>query len=140
MAQHDTAPTRDAFAQSAPPPANAFRRGPRNQEAYGTSLDDAARMRTRRRSVSARLVGVGVEGWLRLAGLSLAVGVVVEAAGFNPLAPHFVWAEAVQQLGQAALGVLAWSVAHGWRPLLIGALFVGPLWLGWRVITLPFRR
>lgn len=79
-------------------------------------------------------------GWVRLAGLCVAVGVVLRLARINPLAPDFDPARAALSIGRSVLELLGWAVMNGWAPLLTGAVVVLPVWLLWRLASLPFRR
>lgn len=93
-----------------------------------------------RRSFRARMLGVGAFGWLRLALLCLAAGVVFEASGVNPFAPDFTWSGLASALATGAARILSWSITNGWRPLLVGAIVVGPVWLLWRAVVALFSR
>jgi hypothetical protein len=101
---------------------------------------DAAKAdRPPHRSLRSKLFGIGVIGWLRLAALSVLVGVVLRLAGVNPLAPEFSLGGAASAVGRSAVDLAGWAISNGWAPLLTGAVVVAPLWLVWRVVTLPFR-
>lgn len=69
---------------------------------------------------------------VRLAILSLIVGVVLSAVGFDP---YNIWSSLerlVERSYQALHDLLAW----GWRYFLLGAVIVFPLWLILRLLKL----
>ena len=86
------------------------------------------------------MFAVGFFGWVRLAALCLIVGVVFEASRVNPFAPDFTLAGMASALATGAGSILSWIITHGWRPLLIGAIVVGPVWLLWRALWAVFRK
>ena len=77
---------------------------------------------------------------LRLAGLSLLVGLVVQAGRFNPADPEVGVLPGLAALARAAWSTSVWMATHAWQPLLAGATVVLPIWVLWRLISLPFRR
>ncbi|MEM9738887.1 MAG: hypothetical protein AAF829_03395 [Pseudomonadota bacterium] len=104
-----------------------------------------ARKRTKKekppkRPLLLRLFGVSIWGGLKLIVLCVIIGGAI-----------MVWQEAERAAqenaaavaGQAAQQVWAgavWTAQNFWQPALYGAGFVAPVWVLWRVITLPFRR
>jgi hypothetical protein len=91
------------------------------------------------RTFGDKMFGVGFWGWVRLGALCLVAGAIFAAGAVNPFAPGFLWSAVPGQLAQGVLNVFTWSVGTAWRPLLFGAIAVGPIWLLWRLITVPFR-
>lgn len=99
--------------------------------------DDGAPLR---RSFASKLFGVGVWGWLRLAGLCMVVGAIMRIGNVNPLAPDFTLRGAATSLASGLGNLAVWLVGNGWLPALMGGLVVLPLWLVWRLLSSPFRR
>ena len=93
-----------------------------------------------RRSFAAKMFHVTPWGWIKLAGLCLAVGAVLQASGVNPFEPGFTLSGAAGSLGRALINTALWALTNGWAPALIGAAIVLPLWLLWRLLSVPFRR
>jgi hypothetical protein len=92
------------------------------------------------RSLQSKLFGIGPSGYFQLTVLCIAVGAVLEAGGFNPFDPGFTWQAALSGIGSGALNVLGWVINAGWKPMLIGAAITLPIWLVWRLLSVPFRR
>jgi hypothetical protein len=92
------------------------------------------------RTFVARMLGVGVMGWVQLLIVCVAVGAVAETSGINPFAPNFSLGGAATAAATASLNVLGWAMTNGWRPLLTGAIVVLPVWLVWRLVSSSFRR
>jgi hypothetical protein len=92
------------------------------------------------RTLQSKLFGIGPSGYFQLAVLCIAVGAVFEAGGLNPFDPGFTWQTALTGLGTGALNVIGWVIQAGWKPMLIGAAVTLPIWLVWRVLSVPFRR
>jgi hypothetical protein len=93
-----------------------------------------------RRSIISKMFDLGAWGWIKLAVLCLAVGAVLQASGINPFASDFTLGGAAASLGHALVNTALWALANGWAPALIGAIVVLPLWLLWRLLSVPFRR
>lgn len=117
----------------------ANRSDPRGRADYDHLVEDRDEDRPGRRSFADRMFNIGWMGWIRLAMLSVVVGVIVRAAGVDPLAPDFTFTGALQSIGRALGELAGWAVANGWLPLLVGAAIVAPVWLLWRLLSLPFR-
>jgi hypothetical protein len=93
-----------------------------------------------RRSFTSKMFDISRWGWVKLGLLCLVVGVVLRAAEINPFDRSFAWSGALASLA-GALGRLGlWLLANGWAPALIGVCVVMPLWLLWRLLSVPFRR
>ncbi len=91
------------------------------------------------RSLRDKMFGIGFSGWFQLAVLCIVVGAVFQAGGVDFFAPGFSWNRLLGGIANGALAVLGWIIETGWRPLITGALVVGPIWLAWRLLSVPFR-
>lgn len=93
-----------------------------------------------RRHVLLRLFGIGPGGIIRLILWCVGVGLVIQLMNQarNPEP------QTVVPFLEAALGAIGsafqWAITNGWKPAITGALVVLPLWVLWRLLTLPFRR
>ena len=78
---------------------------------------------------------------LRLGGSITAgtVGAVLRIADVNPFEPGFTLGGAAASLGRGVVNLLLWALANGWAPALIGVAVVMPIWLLWRLLSVPFR-
>ncbi len=92
------------------------------------------------RSILIRLFGIGPWGVLKLLGLCILVGFVVLAANFNPASPDVNIPEAIASIASQALAAAGWAVRNFWKPALAGAGIVLPIWVLWRLVSLPFRK
>lgn len=93
-----------------------------------------------KRPLLARLFAISVWGGVKLAGLCVLVGFFVMAASFDPGDPDFNIGEALGAVVRRTFSALGWMIRNFWQPLLAGALVVLPVWVIWRVISLPFRK
>lgn len=93
-----------------------------------------------RRPLLVRLFAISPWGALKLLALCVLVGLFVLAAQFDPRSPSFDAAGAATSLARDAWAALSWMVQNFWKPALAGAGVVLPLWVLWRLISLPFRR
>jgi uncharacterized protein DUF6460 len=91
------------------------------------------------RTLKSKLFGIAPSGYVQLGLISVGVGAVVQAGGLNPWQPGFTWQSALSSLSTGALNVLGWTLQSGWQPLLLGAAVVVPVWLAWRLLSVPFR-
>lgn len=92
------------------------------------------------RPLLVRLFGISVWGGVKLTGLCILVGFFVMAASFDPRHPDFNIARALGAILRQALSAFGWMIRNFWQPALAGALVVLPVWVIWRVISLPFRK
>lgn len=92
------------------------------------------------RSFTSKMFGVGWAGYVQLVLLCVGVGAVFQAGGINPFDPGFTWAGAVDAAGKGVVTVVSWAFGNGWQPFLVGLMAVAPVWLAWRLLTIPFRR
>lgn len=93
-----------------------------------------------RRHILLRLFGIKPFGWVRLAGLCILVGFFVMAAEFDPASPNVDVLGALGSFFQTAFATIRWGVVNFWKPALAGASIVMPIWLLWRLVSLPFRK
>jgi len=105
-----------------------------------TTVDPKPPRRRRRRPLLVRLFGISVFGWIRLTILCVLVGFVVMAVNFDPRTVEVDVASTVDTLVRNAVTAGSWLVQNFWRPALAGATVVLPLWVLWRLVSLPFRR
>ncbi len=102
--------------------------------------DPDRRLGHQHKSTAARIFGIGLWGWVRLVLICLAVGILLRGLGQNPFSAEFSLGEAFGNLVGSILAVLRFIVVHGWLPALIGAVVVIPIWILWRLVSLPFRK
>lgn len=93
-----------------------------------------------KRPLLKRLFGMSFWGGLKLLGLCILVGFFVMAANFDPSNPDFNLAEALRAILRQSFAALGWAITNFWQPALAGALVVLPLWVIWRVVSLPWRK
>ncbi|MBI1358929.1 MAG: hypothetical protein GC155_01460 [Alphaproteobacteria bacterium] len=92
------------------------------------------------RSIREKMFDITAWGWIKLAGLCLAVGALLRVADINPFSPGFTLGGALASLAKAVGDIAAWAVVYGWLPALLGVIVVMPIWLLWRLLSVPFRR
>lgn len=93
-----------------------------------------------KRPLLKRLFGISLWGGLKLLGLCILTGFFVMAANFDPGNPDFNLAEALRAILRQSFAALGWAIGNFWQPALAGALVVLPVWVIWRVISLPWRK
>ena len=93
-----------------------------------------------KRHVLLRLFGIGPWGALKLTGLCILVGFFVMAANFNPASRDADIPGALAAIARQALAAAGWAVRNFWKPALAGATVVLPVWVLWRLASLPFRK
>ncbi len=93
-----------------------------------------------RRHILRRLFGIKLFGWVRLAGLCILVGFFVMAAEFDPASPNVDVMGALGSFLKSAIATIRWGIANFWKPAVAGASIVMPIWLLWRLASLPFRK
>lgn len=96
--------------------------------------------RERARPMWLRLIAIGPGGFLNLVLWCVIAGLVMRFTGLSPWTGPQSAAETADSMWRQGLDALGWAVKMGWKPALTGATVILPVWLGWRVITLPFRR
>lgn len=87
-----------------------------------------------------RLFGISFWGALKLLMLCILAGFFVMAANFDPRNPGFDPGEAFGAILSQSLAALGWALRNFWQPALAGTAIVLPLWVLWRLVSLPFRK
>lgn len=93
-----------------------------------------------KRPVLQRLFGISVWGSFKLAITCILVGFFLLALEFDPVADDVNVLGALGELFRNLFGAAVWAVKNFWKPLLAGASIVLPLWVLWRLVSLPFRK
>lgn len=93
-----------------------------------------------KRALLLRLFGIGLWGTLKLVILCILVGFVLLTMQFNPASPSFDMTDALGTFFKNAIAAANWAATNFWKPALTGASLVLPIWILWRLISLPFRR
>ena len=93
-----------------------------------------------KRHVLLRLLGISPWGWVKLVLLCILVGFLVMAAEFDPASPNVNVGAAIGSFLSTLGAALRWAVANFWKPALVGAGIVLPIWFLWRLLSLPFRK
>ena len=106
----------------------------------GTKSKKKDKPKRRRRHILLRLFGISPWGWLKLAVLCVIVGSFVMAVNFDPRTAEVDLMSAASQFVSDAWTAAGWLVRNFWQPALAGATVVLPLWVLWRLVSLPFRR
>ncbi|MCF6328960.1 MAG: hypothetical protein L3J02_04075, partial [Henriciella sp.] len=75
-----------------------------------------------------------------LAWLCILVGFFVMASEFDPSSPNGDGTGAVGNFLKSAAATVRWAAVNFWKPALAGAGIVMPVWVLWRMISLPFRK
>lgn len=92
------------------------------------------------RSLLRRLFGIGLWGALKLTALCILVGFFVMAANFDPRSPDANVPGAMAAIFKQTVEAAGWAVRNFWKPALAGATIVLPVWIIWRLVSLPFRK
>lgn len=93
-----------------------------------------------KRHILRRLFGISLWGAIKLLALNIVVGFFVLASNFDPTSPDVNVGAALSELAQRTADALTWGVTHFWKPALAGAALVMPIWVLWRLVSLPFRK
>lgn len=93
-----------------------------------------------KRPLLARLFGIGIWGSIKLIVLCILVGFVLLTAQFDPASPDFDATETLSLVLHNAAAAAQWAATNFWKPALAGATLILPIWILWRLATLPFRR
>ncbi|MFN4185231.1 MAG: hypothetical protein ACK4M6_10630 [Hyphomonas sp.] len=93
-----------------------------------------------KRPLLTRLFGIGVWGGLKLLALCILIGFFVMATNFDPGDPSFNIVEALRAMLRQLFSALGWAIGNFWQPALAGALVVLPVWVLWRLVSLPWRK
>lgn len=92
------------------------------------------------RPLLVRLFGISIWGAVKLAVICVIVGFFVLAANFDPAEADVNVGSAILNALSSAVEAAGWTVRNFWKPALAGATLVLPIWILWRLATLPFRR
>lgn len=130
----------DAAPDPAPAPAPPPPPAPAAEPAASTVKRAKAAETAPKRPVLARLFAISIWGAVKLLALCILVGLIVLAANFDPRSPSVDLGETAASLARQAWGALSWAGANLWKPALAGASIVLPLWVLWRLVSLPFRK
>jgi hypothetical protein len=107
-----------------------------NRDPFWNDPDPHAQGRVRAPlSFSGRMFNVGWKGWTRLVIICVLVGAIFQAGGFNPFAPGFTIGQGAGQILDGIIKIATWSAQLAAMPLLLGAILVLPLWVGWRALV-----
>ena len=93
-----------------------------------------------KRALLLRLFGIGVWGAIKLVLLCVVVGFIVLTMEFDPASPSFDVTDALGVFLKNAYVTAKWAMTNFWKPALAGASLVLPVWVLWRLISLPFRK
>lgn len=122
------------------PPASVFASGDTAKASGKWWQAHAKREKKPKRPLLLRLFGIGLWGGIKLVLLCVLVGFVLLAMDFDPAAPGFDMTDAIGAFFKNAWATARWAVTNFWKPALVGASIVLPLWILWRLTSLPFRR
>ena len=100
----------------------------------------AAPEKAPKRPLKSRLLSVTVWQVIQLLVISTIVGLFLLALDLSADRQSLNIDGALIQLFQSLGSAFLWIVKTFWKPLLAGAAVVLPLWLLWRLVSLPFRK
>ena len=106
----------------------------------GSAKEKTGKAKRKPRSPLAKLFLIKPWGYVKLFAYCVLVGFVMLAIRFNPADPGFDAGTAVQDLWSNTIGAARWALLNLWEPALAGATIVLPVWVIWRLVTLPFRK
>lgn len=93
-----------------------------------------------KRPLLRRLFGIGIWGTVKLIALCILIGFFVMAANFDPRAPDADVPAAMAAVFKQTVAAAGWAALNFWKPALAGATIVLPIWVLWRLVSLPFRK
>lgn len=93
-----------------------------------------------KRPLLRRLFGIGIWGAVKLIAICILVGFFVMAANFDPRAPDADVPAAMAAIFKQTVAAAGWAARNFWKPALAGATIVLPIWVLWRLVSLPFRK
>lgn len=93
-----------------------------------------------KRSLLRRLFGISLWGAFKLVLICVFVGFIVLASQFDPRDPQVNVAAASVNIAKQAWAAAGWAVVNFWKPAATGATVVMPIWILWRLVSLPFRK
>lgn len=105
-----------------------------------TPVEPSKKVRAEKRPILRRLFGISVWGGVKLFITCVVVGFFLLALEFDPVAQDVNVLGALGDLVKNLFGAALWALKNFWQPLLAGASIVLPLWVLWRLASLPFRK
>lgn len=93
-----------------------------------------------KRPLLVRLFSLKFWGAVRLTLLCVLVGIIQKIGWAEKQSREFDALNAIQTVWENTFQGLIWVISHGWQPALLGATIVLPIWIIWRLVSLPFRR
>lgn len=140
VAAPDPAPSKKVTDAEYAPLATASTIRPRESQIHDLELRDPDDDHAHHpRSFADKMFHLSVYGWIQLAFISLVVGAIIQSGGINPFGPDFSWSGAAASAWKSAVSLLGWAFDNAWLPLVTGMIVVAPIWLVWRLATVPFR-
>lgn len=106
--------------------------------AAGLPADPSAKKA--RRPILIRLFALKFWGAVRLTVICVVVGIVMKIGNITSSPTEFDALNAISEIWKNTFAGLVWIVRNGWVPALLGATVVLPVWVLWRLVSLPFRR
>lgn len=92
------------------------------------------------RPLLVRLFAVRFWGAMRLLAFSVVVGLIQQVGWSSRKENSFDALAALGLIWENTIKGALWLIVHGWKPALLGATVVLPIWVIWRLISLPFRK
>ena len=93
-----------------------------------------------KRPLLVRLFSLKFWGAVRLTALCVLVGLIQNIGWAEKQTKDFDVMSTIQTIWENTFQGLIWVIKHGWQPALLGATIVIPIWVIWRLISLPFRK
>lgn len=93
-----------------------------------------------KRPLLVRLFSLKFWGAVRLTALCVIVGIIQQIGWAKKQTKEFNALSAIQAIWENTFAGLIWAIQNGWKPALVGATIVIPIWVIWRLISLPFRK
>lgn len=87
-----------------------------------------------------RLFSLKFWGAVRLTALCVLIGLIQKIGWADKKSQEVDLLPTIQAIWENTFHGLIWIVKHGWQPAMMGATIVLPIWIIWRLISLPFRR
>lgn len=96
--------------------------------------------KTPKRAAVIRILDVGIWGWIKLIILCILIGSLILLVEETQRATQENVANAAADAARQVYSGAIWAVRNFWQPALAGAAVVMPVWVLWRLVTLPFRK
>ncbi|MEO0466774.1 MAG: hypothetical protein AAF216_09540 [Pseudomonadota bacterium] len=93
-----------------------------------------------KRPALVRILGIGIWGWAKLIFLCILIGSGILLVEETQRATEENVANAAADAARQVYSGALWAVRNFWQPALAGAAVVMPVWILWRLVTLPFRK